>query len=118
MVSVIFRGPLANAFHQWFPLYSSCALSPSGPLLFFLYIKDLSNFLSNCEPRMCADETHNTYVSDNEHDKDRQTKRGITECSQLVKSKQTSLNMTKTELMFNCIWAKVKYYDSFPNACN
>ena len=48
---------------------------------------------------MYADETHNTYVSDNEHDKDRQTKRGITECSQLVKSKQTSLNVTKTELV-------------------
>jgi len=35
-----------------------------GPLLFLLYIDDLPNCLSNCEPRMYADDTHLTYVGD------------------------------------------------------
>ena len=49
---------------------------------------------------MYADETHHTYASDNEHDKDRQTKRELQNIhAQLVKSKQTSSNMTKTEFM-------------------
>ena len=39
-----------------------------GPLLFLLYINDLPNCLSNCEPRMYADDTHLTYASDNARD--------------------------------------------------
>ena len=38
-----------------------------GPLLFLLYINDLANCLSNCEPRMYADDTHLTYASNNIH---------------------------------------------------
>ena len=34
------------------------------PLLFLLYINDLPNCLSNCEPRMYADDTHLTYAGD------------------------------------------------------
>ena len=73
--------------HQWFQSYledrtqmrsinglfsSSCSLSCGvpqgtilGPLLFLLYINDLPNCLSNCEPRMYADDTHLTYASYN-----------------------------------------------------
>ena len=71
MVSVIFRGPHTNAFHQC-SLSSLCSLSCGvpqgtilGPLLFLLYINDLPNCLSNCEPRMYADDTHLTYASYN-----------------------------------------------------
>ena len=35
-----------------------------GPLLFLLYINDLPNCLSNCEPRMYADDTHLTHAGD------------------------------------------------------
>ena len=36
-----------------------------GPLLFLLYINDLPNCLSNCKPRMYAEDTHLTYASIN-----------------------------------------------------
>ena len=35
-----------------------------GPLLFLLYINDLPNCLSNCEPRMYADDISLTYAGD------------------------------------------------------
>ena len=48
-------------YYSW--VNSSSNLVP--PLLFLLYINDLSNYLSNCEPRMYADATHLTYAGDN-----------------------------------------------------
>ena len=76
--------------HQWFQSYledrtemcsidgflsSSGTLSRDipqgmilGPLLFLLYINDLANCLSNCEPRIYVDDTNFTYASDNTHD--------------------------------------------------
>ena len=38
-----------------------------GPLLFFIYINDLPNCLSFCQPRMFADDTHITYASADLH---------------------------------------------------
>ena len=35
-----------------------------GPLLFLLYINDIPNCLSNCEPQMYAEDTHLTYAGD------------------------------------------------------
>ena len=38
-----------------------------GPLLFLIYINDLPNCLSFCQPRMYADHTHITYASADLH---------------------------------------------------
>ena len=38
-----------------------------GPLLFLIYIDDLPNCLSFCQPRMYADDTHITYASADLH---------------------------------------------------
>ena len=65
-----------------------------GPLLFLLYINDLSNCLSNCEPRMYADDSHLTYAGD------------CVDNLQLylnpdnwLRADKLTLNMTKTEFM-------------------
>ena len=97
--------------HQWFQSYSedrtqmrsinglfssSCSLSCGvlqgtilGPLLFLLYVNDLPNCLSNCEPRMYADDTHLTFASNNIHNIQTSLKEGVENVQNWAKSKQT-----------------------------
>ena len=60
-----------------------------GPLLFLLYINDLSSCLSNCEPRMYADDTHFIYAGDCVDDLPVIFKSRLRKFSQLVESEQT-----------------------------
>ena len=107
--------------HQWFSSYledraqmcsingvlsSSCTLRcgvPQGTilssLLFLLYINDLPNCLSNCEPRMYADETHLTLASDNGHDIQTNPNVDLENVHNWLRANKLTVNMTKTEFM-------------------
>ena len=104
--------------HHWFQSYledrtqmrsinglfsSSCSLSCGvpqgtilGPLLFLLYVNDLPNCLSNCEPRTYADDTHLTYASNS-------IQKSLNEYLKNVqnwpRANKLTLNMTETEFM-------------------
>ena len=87
-------------------LPSSCSLSCGvpqgtilGPLLFLLCINDLPNCLSNCEPRMYADDTHLTYASNNIHNIQTSLKEDLENVHSWLRAKKLTLNMTKTEFM-------------------
>lgn len=70
-----------------------------GPLLFLLYINDLPNCLSNCEPRMYADDTHLTFASDNIDDIQSYLNQDLENVCIWLKANKLTLNMTKTEFM-------------------
>ena len=87
-------------------LPSSCSLSCGvpqgtilGPLLFLLCINDLPNCLSNCEPRMYADDTHLTYAGNNIHNIQTSLKEDLENVHSWLRAKKLTLNMTKTEFM-------------------
>ena len=113
-------GIYGNA-HQWFKSYlenrtqmcsingslsQSCLLSCGvpqgtilGPLLFLLYINDLPNCLSNCEPRMYADDTHLTYAGDNVDNIQLHLNQDLENVHNWLRANKLTLNMTKTEFM-------------------
>ena len=87
-------------------LSSSCSLSCGvpqgtilGPLLFLLCINDLPNCLSNCEPRMYADDTHLTYASNNIHNIQPSLKEDLENVHSWLRANKLTLNMTKTAFM-------------------
>ena len=84
-------------------LSNSCSLTCGvpqgtilGPLLFLLHINDLPNCLSNCKPRMYADDTHLTYASSNLEICLNETLANVFDWLQANK---LTLNMTKAEFM-------------------
>ena len=70
-----------------------------GPLLFLLYINDLANCLSNCEPRMYGDDTHLTYASNNIHNIQTSLNEDLENFHNWLRTNKQTLNMTKTEFM-------------------
>ena len=79
--------------------FLSCDVSQGtivGPLLFLLYINDLPNCLSNCEPRMYADDTHLTYASNNIQTS---LNEDLENVQNWLRANKLTLNMTKTEFM-------------------
>ena len=70
-----------------------------GPLLFFIYISDLPNCLSFCQPRMYADDTHITYASADLYSMQSSLNRDLTNIYKWLLCNKLTLNSTKTEFM-------------------
>ena len=70
-----------------------------GPLLFLLYINDLPNCLSNCKPRMYADDTHLTYAGSNLENVQFCLNEDLANVFNWLQANKLTLNMTKTEFM-------------------
>ena len=70
-----------------------------GPLLFLLYINDLPNCLSNCEPRMYADDTYLTYAGDCVDSLQLYLNLDLENVHNWLRANKLTLNMTKTEFM-------------------
>ena len=68
-----------------------------GPLLFLLYINDLPNCISNCKPRMCADDTHLTYAGSNLENVQFCLNEDLANVFNWLQANKLALNMTKTE---------------------
>ena len=69
-----------------------------GPL-FLLYINDLPNCLSNCEPRMYAGDTHLTYAGDCVNNLQLYLNQDLDNVHNWLRANKLTLNMTKTEFM-------------------
>ena len=79
-----------------------------GPLLFLLYINDLPNCLSNSQPRMYADDTHLTYADNDICSLEASLNQDLLNINNWLIADILTLNMTKTEFMFNRIKTKIE----------
>ena len=70
-----------------------------GPLLFLIYINDLPNCLSRCQPRMYADDTNLTFAGDNVDDIQSSLNLDLEHVNNWLRANKLTLNMTKTEYM-------------------
>ena len=68
-----------------------------GLLLFLIYINDLPNCLSVCQPRMLADDTHITYARADLHSIQSSPNRDLSEIHKWFPCNKLILNTTKTE---------------------
>lgn len=70
-----------------------------GPLLFLLYINDLSKLQLYGKPRMFADDTSVTYVADNTEQLMDQMREDLSKLQMYFSENLLSLNLTKTKYM-------------------
>ena len=68
-------------------------------VLFLIYINDLPNCLSFCQPRMYADDTHITYASAHLHSMQSSLNRDLSNIHKWLLCNKLTLNSTKTEFM-------------------
>ena len=70
-----------------------------GPLLFLIYINDLPNCVSFCQPRMYAGDTHLTHSSADLHSVQSSLNRDLSNIHKWLLCNKLTLNTTKTEFM-------------------
>ena len=122
--------------HKWFTSYldkrtqkcsingslsQSCLLSCGvpqgtilGPLLFLLYINDLPNCLTNCQPRMYADDTHFTYAGVSTDNIESCLNNDLVKVHNWLTANKLTLNTTKTEFMLIGSRQRLSTLTNFP----
>ena len=70
-----------------------------GPLLFLIYINDLPNCLTSCQPRMYADDTHITYADVDVNSIQLNLNHDLGNLNKWLISNKLALNTAKTEFM-------------------
>ena len=69
-----------------------------GPLLLLIYINDLPNCLSFCQPRMYAEDTHITYAGADLHSMQSSLNRDLSNIHKWLLCNKFTLNTTKLSL--------------------
>ena len=70
-----------------------------GPLLFLIYINDLPNCLTSCQPWMCADGTHITYADVDVNSIQLNLSHDLGNLNKWLLSNKLTLNTSKTKCM-------------------
>ena len=70
-----------------------------GPLLFLIYINDLPNCLTSCQPRMYADDTHITYADVDVNSIQLNLNHDLDNLNKWLISNKLTLNTAKTEFI-------------------
>ena len=70
-----------------------------GPLLFLIYINDLPNCLTSCQPRMYADDTYITYADVDVNSIQLNLNHDLGNLNKWLISNKLTLNTAKTEFM-------------------
>ena len=86
-----------------------------GPLLFLIYINDLPNCLSHSRARMCADDTHLTYASNDIDDIDHHFNEDLAKVSEWLVANRLTLNQSKTEFMLIGSRQRISTFNSSPS---
>ena len=74
-----------------------------GPLFILIYINDLPNCLTCCQPRMYADDTHITYPDVDVNSIQLNLNHGLGNLNKWLTSNKLTLNTTKTEFMLTVV---------------
>ena len=86
-----------------------------GPLLFILYINDLPNCLVNSHPRMYADDTDLTFVSNMLRIWKKNINDDLTKITEWLTANKLTLNKSKTEFMFIGSRQSLNTFNSLPS---